>query len=187
MSSASREASGIGPAAGSIVVDLRGGELTVVVGCRGAARELARLIGFDVVDQTRIATAVSEIVRNAVQYALTATLILRQLELSGRRGIEVLVEDRGPGIADLERVLQGGYSTSGGLGRGIAGARKLMDEFEIESFPSRGTRVRMCKWLAVEGLAGAEQHGARKDAVGSADWDAQMRAGCGADGGSGVF
>lgn len=146
----------------SIVVDLRGGDLTVIVGCRGAARDLARVIGFDPVDQTRIATAVSEIVRNAVQYAPSATLTMRQVEAPGRRGLEIVVEDRGPGIADLERVLRGGYSTAGGLGLGIAGARQLMDEFEIESAPSRGTRVRMCKWLplpeapvaAGEGTAG---------------------------------
>lgn len=143
----------------SIVVDLRGGDLAVV-GCRGAARDLARVVGFDPVDQTRIATAVSEIVRNAVRYANSVSLTLRQVEAPGRRGLEVIVEDRGPGIADLERVLRGGYSTSGGLGPGIAGARQLMDEFEIESAPSRGTRVRMCKWLPLpQAPARAQQEG----------------------------
>ena len=153
----------------------------MVVGCRGAARDLARLIGFDPVDQTRIATAVSEIVRNAVQYAPSAALTLRQLELPGRRGLEVVVEDRGPGIAELERALQGGYSTSGGLGLGISGARKLMDEFEIESLPSRGTRVRMCKWLVLEGLAGPGEPGIAKGVVGDPGSDARMGGGGGLD------
>lgn len=181
MSSASSEASRAAPAVGSMVVELRGGEFTVVVGCRGAARDLARLIGFDPVDQTRIATAVSEIVRNSVQYAPSATLTLRQLELPGRRGIEVVVEDRGPGIADIGRVLQGGYSTSGGLGLGIAGARKLMDEFEIESLPSRGTRVRMCKWLVLGGLAGSGEPGTARGVVGDLGADAEMGGSGGSD------
>lgn len=133
----------------AIVVNLRGGDSTVVVGCRGAARDLSRAIGFEPVDQTRIATAVSEIVRDAVQYASSASLTLRQVEAPDRRGLEVIVEDQGPGIDDLERVVLGGCSSSAGLGLGIAGARQLMDEFEIVSAPTEGTRVRMCKWLAL--------------------------------------
>jgi serine/threonine-protein kinase RsbT len=138
-----------------LVINIDGGDDYAVVSARGAARELARELGFGVVDQTRIAAAVSEIVRNAVRYAGQGVVMFVVHDREGphgvggepRRGVEVVVADEGPGIADLARVLTGGYSTSGGFGRGIAGARALMDEFEIESRPGRGTTVRMRKWL----------------------------------------
>lgn len=119
----------------------------IIVSARGAARELARELGFGVVDQTRIATAVSEIVRNIVQYAGAGTVTIEVRDEPGRKGLVVVAEDEGPGIADVERALAGGYTTGQGFGRGIAGARALMDEFELWSEVGRGTRVRMCKWL----------------------------------------
>lgn len=119
-----------------------------IVTSRGAVRELARSIGFGTVDQTKLATAVSEIVRNVVLYAKRGQVVFTVCEsTSGTRGIEVMVEDDGPGIGDLEIVLDGGYSTSGGFGRGISGARALVDEFNLESELGLGTRVAMRKWL----------------------------------------
>lgn len=118
-----------------------------IVMSRGAVRELARSLGFTVVDQTRIATAVSEIVRNVVLYAKRGRI---EFVVIGDRqedaGIEVIVEDDGPGISDVEAVLIGGNSTSGGFGRGIPGARVLVDHFELESEEGAGTRVVMRKW-----------------------------------------
>ncbi|MFP3913934.1 MAG: ATP-binding protein [Actinomycetota bacterium] len=118
-----------------------------IVLSRGAVRELARSLGFTVVDQTRIATAVSEIVRNVVLYAKRGKIefmVVGDRQAGG--GIEVVVEDEGPGISDTATVLAGGFSTSGGFGRGISGARTLVDEFELESEEGVGTRVVMRKW-----------------------------------------
>jgi serine/threonine-protein kinase RsbT len=118
-----------------------------IVMTRGAVRALARSLGFTVVDQTRIATAVSEIVRNVVLYAKRGKI---EFVVVGDRhrggGIEVVIEDEGPGIPDTAQVLAGGFSTSGGFGRGIAGARVLMDDFSLESQVGVGTRVVMRKW-----------------------------------------
>lgn len=125
---------------------LEGRDQTIIVTARGAVRELARELGFGVVDQTRLATAVSEIARNAVQYAGKGLVEFRVLE-GDRVGLEVVVSDEGPGIPDIPRVLAGGYSTAQGFGRGISGARALVDEFTLESTPGKGTRVRMRKWL----------------------------------------
>lgn len=128
-------------------IRIEGHDQVVIVTSRGAARELARELGFGVVDQTRLATAVSEIVRNAVQYAGKGLIEFRVLEEGSRVGMEVVVSDEGPGIPDVQRVLEGGFSTANGFGRGVSGARALMDDFTLESTPGRGTRVRMRKWL----------------------------------------
>ncbi|MGH3649756.1 MAG: anti-sigma regulatory factor [Acidimicrobiia bacterium] len=119
-----------------------------IVTSRGAVRELARSVGFGTVDQTKLATAVSEIVRNVVLYAKRGQVVFIICEsATGTRGIEVTIEDEGPGIENLDVVLDGGYSTSGGFGRGISGARALVDEFNLESQVGQGTRVEMRKWL----------------------------------------
>lgn len=118
-----------------------------VVVARQRARQLARLLGFDARDQTRIATAVSEIARNAFRYAGGG---LVEFALEGRTPpqlLEVAVVDRGPGIADLSPILNGQYRSSTGMGLGIIGARRLMDQFEIESSPGQGTRVVLRKIL----------------------------------------
>lgn len=118
-----------------------------IVMSRGAVRELARSLAFTVVDQTRLATAVSEIVRNVVLYAKRGKIEFCVLgERDRGAGIEVVIEDEGPGIADIEKVWEGGFSTSGGFGRGIAGARVLVDEFDLETEHGKGTRVVMRKW-----------------------------------------
>jgi serine/threonine-protein kinase RsbT len=119
-----------------------------IVMTRGAVRELARSMGFGTVDQTKLATAVSEMVRNVVLYAKRGQIAFSICETAyGGRGIEVIVEDEGPGIEHVAVVLDGGYSTSGGFGRGISGARALVDEFRLESEVGSGTRVEMRKWL----------------------------------------
>ena len=130
----------------SVTVDVAAFDEESIIAARGAAREMARELGFSVVDQVRIATAVSEIARNILMYARTGTICIRECRAGTRVGLEVVAEDRGPGIPDVERVLQGGHSTSGSFGQGIAGARALMHEFHLESRLGEGTRVVMRRW-----------------------------------------
>ncbi len=115
-----------------------------VVLARQRARQLAASLGFDLQEQTRIATAVSEIVRNAYEYARSG-----RVEYSLREGNEfvITVEDRGPGIKDLKAIMDGRYQSRTGMGVGIIGARRLMEEFEIESAPGKGTKVTLSKHL----------------------------------------
>lgn len=108
---------------------------------------MARALGFGTIDQARIATAISELARNIVLYAGEGTVTLRLIQRSGKKGIEVICEDRGPGIEDVSLVMRDGYSTSRGLGMGLPGAKRLMDEFEIESRLGQGTRVVVRKWI----------------------------------------
>jgi serine/threonine-protein kinase RsbT len=118
-----------------------------IVSARVEARDIAKALGFGTIDQARIATAISELTRNIVLYAGEGVVILRIVEQGGRRGLEVVCEDQGPGIEDLSLVMQDGYSTSRGLGMGLPGAKRLMDEFEIDSNVGQGTRVIVRKWL----------------------------------------
>jgi serine/threonine-protein kinase RsbT len=117
-----------------------------IVIVRRAVRDAAKGLGFGVTDLTRIVTAVSELARNIVLYAECGVVRWEGLHVQGVRGIELVFEDQGPGIADLELALEKGYSTGGGLGLGLPGARRLMDEMEIESKPGEGTRVTVRKW-----------------------------------------
>ena len=103
-------------------------------------------MGFGAIDQARIATAVSELARNIFLYAGTGTVTVRELDRSGRRGIEIMCEDQGPGISNIEVVMQDGYSTSRGMGMGLPGAKRLMDEFEIRSHEGIGTTIVCRKW-----------------------------------------
>lgn len=113
---------------------------------RAHARELAASVGFEMLEQVQIATAVSELARNVIQYAGEGEMEISIA--SGRRtGIEVICRDSGPGIADVQRALAGGQSTSGGLGRGLSGAQKLFDEFELRTGPGQGTEVIGRKWV----------------------------------------
>ena len=116
-----------------------------VVSARQLGRELAAQFGFSPGDQTVIAAAVSEIARNILMYARRGEVSFRHIADGSREGISVVARDEGPGIPDLSRALTDGYSTSGGLGLGLPGARRLMDEFEIVSGPGRGTTVTMSK------------------------------------------
>lgn len=118
-----------------------------VVTARQRARELAGELELSSTDQTLLATAISEVVRNITHYATRGEVRLRVIRHGdGREGIEVVASDDGPGIADIERALQDGYTTGGGLGLGLPGARRLVDEFDIQSEPSRGTTVTLVMW-----------------------------------------
>jgi serine/threonine-protein kinase RsbT len=122
-----------------------------VVQARQRARVLAAEAGFSVGDQTVIAAAISEIARNILMYARRGTVTLSVERNGDRDGLIVVAEDQGPGITDIPRALQDGFSTSGGLGLGLPGARRLMDEFDVESEPGHGTTVTMKKWKRANG------------------------------------
>jgi len=119
-----------------------------VVTARQIAREMGGDLGFSSTDLTLLATAISEVARNITTYAGTGEVALRVLRDRdrGREGIEVLASDDGPGIEDVELALQDGYTTGNGLGLGLPGARRLVDEFDLETRPGEGTRVRLVKW-----------------------------------------
>jgi serine/threonine-protein kinase RsbT len=117
-----------------------------VVIARQQARALARELGFSVTDVTLLATAISEVARNIVSYAGSGELLLRPVQRRGANGIEVIARDRGPGIADVERALEDGYSTGQGLGLGLPGARRLVHEFALHSRVGKGTTVTMTMW-----------------------------------------
>lgn len=119
---------------------------TDIVGARQKGRFLAATLGFSPSDLTLIATAISELARNIVQYAQHGEIALRLLERGDLRGILVRAEDEGPGIPDIRRALQDGFSTSRSLGLGLSGVRRLMDEFEIDSKVGHGTTVTARKW-----------------------------------------
>ncbi len=118
-----------------------------IVTARQKGRELAARLGFSSTDQTLLATAISELARNIVAYAGSGRIELSQVEEPGRRGIEIVALDAGPGIADVELALKDGYSTGNSLGVGLPGARRLMDDFELRSKLGVGTTVTAKKWL----------------------------------------
>ena len=107
----------------------------------------SRKTGFDETPSHMIATAVSELVRNILKYAGTGEIRLRRLQEMSRRGIEIEALDRGPGIADCEAAMQDHFSSSGTLGLGLPGVKRMMDEFTLESTPGEGTRVTVRKWI----------------------------------------
>jgi serine/threonine-protein kinase RsbT len=119
---------------------------TDIVTTRQEGRRFASALSFSSSDLTVIAAAISEIARNLVSYAGRGEVWIRQAERDGRRGIEIEARDHGPGIRDVSLALQDGYSTSGSLGLGLPGARRLMDEFEIQSEVGKGTVVVMRMW-----------------------------------------
>jgi serine/threonine-protein kinase RsbT len=112
---------------------------------RQQGRSIAAEAGFSAGDQTVIAAAISEIARNILMYAKRGEIELRAVTTADRAGIVVIARDSGPGIKDISRAMQDGYSTSGGLGLGLPGAKRLMDEFEVLS-NGNGTTVTMKKW-----------------------------------------
>jgi len=120
-------------------------DLDIVI-ARTLARDTAKSLGFGPIDQARIATAVSELARNIFLYAGSGSVTVRQVEKGGHKGIEIVCEDQGPGIPDVDIALQDGYSTSRGMGMGLPGAKRLMDEFDIKTQDGVGTTIRCCKW-----------------------------------------
>jgi serine/threonine-protein kinase RsbT len=117
-----------------------------IVAARRTVRDAAMQAGFGMTDVTRIVTAASELARNVFKYGGGGAMHWRHLEEPGRVGIELRFVDEGPGIADVQLALQEGYSTGGGLGLGLPGAKRLMDELDIQSAPGKGTTITLKKW-----------------------------------------
>jgi len=117
-----------------------------IVLARQKGRSLALELGFSSGDATLIATAISELARNIVSYAIKGEVALKGIQGSNRVGILVIASDNGPGIPDIRQALRDGFSTSGSLGLGLPGVRRLMDEFEIVSKPGQGTTIGVKKW-----------------------------------------
>lgn len=114
---------------------------------RNEVRVMAGRIGFRTIDQTRLVTVASELARNVVKYARRGRMIAQPAEDGrGRQGLRLIFEDSGPGIPDIEAAMRDGFTTGGGLGKGLPGSKRLVDEFEIESAPGRGTRVTVARW-----------------------------------------
>ncbi|MEV6772218.1 ATP-binding protein [Nocardia sp. NPDC051030] len=118
-----------------------------IVTARQAGLELASKLGFSLSDRTMIATAISEVARNITSYAGTGEVRLTVQDREGRRSMVVQAQDQGPGILDIDRAMEDGYSTGRGLGLGLPGARRLMDGMVIDSTPGQGTLVEMWKWV----------------------------------------
>jgi len=131
--------------AADFVVDVNNSD--DIVTARQAGHELARQLGFSLTDVTMIATAISEIARNITSYAGRGEVRVGIQYRDGRQALVVRAEDDGPGIVDIERALEDGYSTGRGLGLGLPGARRLMDRLVVESSPGNGTIVEMWKWI----------------------------------------
>jgi serine/threonine-protein kinase RsbT len=117
-----------------------------IVTARKRGREMASRLGFTSTDSTLIATAISELARNILLYARQGEIGVTIIEGSARRGVRVIATDDGPGIPDVERALQEGFSTSRSLGMGLSGVKRLVDDFSIVSEPGRGTTVIVKKW-----------------------------------------
>ena len=118
-----------------------------IVAARQAGHNMARKLGFSLTDVTMIATAISEVARNITSYAGYGAIRVAVQDREGRQALVVHAEDDGPGIANIERAMEDGFSTGRGLGLGLPGARRLMDDFEIVSMVGKGTTVTMSKWL----------------------------------------
>jgi serine/threonine-protein kinase RsbT len=117
-----------------------------VVLVRQAVRQLAIGMGFGLVNQTKMVTAASELARNTLDYGGGGRVKLETLRKGERQGLQLIFEDRGPGIPDIEMALKDGFTTGGGLGMGLGGAKRLANEFEIKSVVGEGTWVRIVRW-----------------------------------------
>lgn len=117
-----------------------------IVSTRKVVRDAATSLGFSLSDVTRIVTAASELSRNIYQYAGSGVMRVRILQENSRKGIELVFEDHGPGIPDIEQAMQPGFTTGKGMGLGLAGSKRLMDELTIESKVGQGTTIRTRKW-----------------------------------------
>ena len=133
-----------------------------LVTARAEGRALAQRLGFARPDPTLIATAISELARNIVMHVGHGEIVMRPLYEDRRCGLLVIVRDEGEGIADVDAALQDGFASRGGLGLGLPGARRLMDEFEVDSRPGQGTTVRMAKWRMRDDLEVLRERRARR-------------------------
>jgi serine/threonine-protein kinase RsbT len=118
-----------------------------IVAARQLGRNEAKKVGFGTVDQARITTAISELARNIYLYAGKGKIEIERHTEEGLYGITIIASDNGPGISDMRKVMEDGYSTSGGLGAGMPGVRRLMDEFKVDTEPGVGTIITATKWL----------------------------------------
>lgn len=117
-----------------------------VVRVRQAVRAEAVALGFSLVDQTKIVTAASEIARNTIDYGGGGELCLERVRVGARRGVRLIFSDNGPGIPDIEQALRDGFTSGGGLGLGLGGAKRLSNEFDVQSRPGHGTIVTLVRW-----------------------------------------
>jgi serine/threonine-protein kinase RsbT len=118
-----------------------------IVAARQMGRNVAKDLGFGTVDQARITTAISELARNIYLYAGTGQICIEEMDEYGKRGLKVVATDDGPGIPDIRQVMEDGFSTSGGLGAGLPGVKRLMDSFQIDSSTGEGTTIYAEKWV----------------------------------------
>jgi serine/threonine-protein kinase RsbT len=132
----------MGPESLEIAINVEGD----IVRARGAGRDMCRELGLSEINQVKVATAISELARNIFHYAKTGTITLRRLG-TPRAGLEIVAVDKGPGIPDLKLVLSGSYKSRTGMGKGLLGARRLVDFFEVDTAPDRGTRVVLRKFV----------------------------------------
>jgi serine/threonine-protein kinase RsbT len=116
---------------------------------------LAKELGFGTIMQSRIATSISELARNIYLFAGTGTITIAEVEVNGKKGVQITATDSGPGIPDIRKALEDGYSTTGALGAGLPGVRRMMDDFMIHSKPGEGTQVVVVKWCEPSGKGGA--------------------------------
>lgn len=117
-----------------------------VVLARQKVRQLAVELRFSLVDQTKLVTAASELARNALDHGKGGSMTVEVLANGARSGLRMIFEDQGPGIADIEQALKDGFTTGGGMGLGLGGSKRLVNEFSIESEVGRGTRVTAVRW-----------------------------------------
>lgn len=117
-----------------------------IVSARQVGRNMSRQLGFGTIMQSRMATSISELARNIYLYAGKGTITISPIERKGAIGLQITAIDAGPGIPDIRKALEDGYTTSGALGAGLPGVRRMMDEFDIQSAPGEGTRVIIAKW-----------------------------------------
>ena len=118
-----------------------------IVAARQLGRDEARAVGFGAVDQARITTAISELARNIYLYARAGEIVLERIRDENKVGIRIIAVDKGPGITNLKKVMEDGYSTSGSLGAGLQGVKRLMDKMDIQSSVGKGTIVVIEKWV----------------------------------------
>jgi serine/threonine-protein kinase RsbT len=117
-----------------------------VVLARQKVRQWAIEMKFTLVDQTKLVTAASELARNALEHGKGGRMVIEQVENSIKSGLKLVFEDRGPGINDVSAALRDGYTTGGGMGLGLGGSKRLVNDFQIESEPGKGTRVTVVRW-----------------------------------------
>lgn len=119
---------------------------TDVVLARQKVRQWAIEMKFTLVDQTKLVTAASELARNALEHGKGGHMVIEQVENSTKNGLKLIFEDHGPGIADIQAALRDGFTTGGGMGLGLGGSKRLVNDFQIDSEPGKGTRVTVVRW-----------------------------------------